>query len=171
MALGARLKQLLDKKNITVKDFSRQIGVAPTTLYSFIKRDSDTGKIDLITKIAHGLDMEVNDFLSMPDVSIRVNITPEHRQQLEIENKFSKGEPLTKEENTILENYLKEHPITEMCDTFRKMTENLVGIMNTLNPNGQAKALEQLEMLTKIPEYQRTKSDQEDGNADEQPDK
>lgn len=64
MALGKRLKQLLDERNITVKDFAKSIGVAPTTLYSFIKRDSSTGKLDLIGKISKGLGMQVEEFLS-----------------------------------------------------------------------------------------------------------
>ena len=81
MALGKKLKELLDKKNITVKEFAQNIGVAPTTLYSFIKRDSDTGKLDLISKISDGLGMSIEDFLQldyeyqgkmyMPDGSVK----------------------------------------------------------------------------------------------------
>lgn len=63
MALGKRLKDLLHEKNITVKEFANLIGVPPTTLYSFIKRDSDTGKLELINKIANGLDMTISEFM------------------------------------------------------------------------------------------------------------
>lgn len=63
MALGKRLKQLLDERNITVKDFAKSIDVAPTTLYSFIARDSNTGKLELIGKISKGLGIPVTDFL------------------------------------------------------------------------------------------------------------
>lgn len=69
MALGKRLKQLLDERNITVKDFAKSIDVAPTTLYSFIARDSNTGKLELIGKISKGLEMPVEDFLSDPHSS------------------------------------------------------------------------------------------------------
>lgn len=81
MALGKKLKELLDEKNITVKEFAQNIGVAPTTLYSFIKRDNDTGKLDLISKISNGLGMSIEDFLLldyeyqgkmyMPDGSVK----------------------------------------------------------------------------------------------------
>lgn len=64
MGLGKKLKQMLDEKNITVKDFAIKIDVAPTTLYSFIKRDSTNGKLELIAKICIGLDISLSEFLN-----------------------------------------------------------------------------------------------------------
>lgn len=78
MALGSRLKQLLNDRNITVKEFAKKIDVAPTTLYSFIKRDSSDGKLDLIYKIATGLGMRVDEFLSYsdPELGTVLDLTP-----------------------------------------------------------------------------------------------
>lgn len=73
MALGTKLKTLLDKKGITIKDFAKQIDVAPTTLYSFIKRDSDTARIDLLAKICSGLGMEIDDFLDTQPTDIELD--------------------------------------------------------------------------------------------------
>lgn len=67
MALGTKLKDILTERGITVKDFAEQIGVPPTTLYSFIKRDSDDVKLELITKICNGLGIKVTDFLKTLD--------------------------------------------------------------------------------------------------------
>ena len=67
MALGTKLKDLLTERGITVKDFAKQIGVPPTTLYSFIKRDSDDVKLELVTKICNGLGIKVTDFLKTID--------------------------------------------------------------------------------------------------------
>lgn len=67
MALGTKLKDILTERNITVKDFSKQIGVPATTLYSFIKRDSEDVKLELITKICNGLGIKVTDFLKTLD--------------------------------------------------------------------------------------------------------
>ena len=64
MALGNRLKQILDERNITVKDFAEKIGVPATTLYSFIKRDSMDAKLDLLLKICDGLNMPLDVFLA-----------------------------------------------------------------------------------------------------------
>lgn len=67
MALGTKLKGILTERGITVKDFANQIGVPPTTLYSFIKRDSEDVKLELITKICNGLGIKVTDFLKTLD--------------------------------------------------------------------------------------------------------
>ena len=67
MALGTKLKDILTERNITVKDFAKQIGVPATTLYSFIKRDSEDVKLELITKICNGLGIKVTDFLKTLD--------------------------------------------------------------------------------------------------------
>lgn len=67
MALGTKLKDILIERGITVKDFANQIGVPPTTLYSFIKRDSEDVKLELITKICNGLGIKVTDFLKTLD--------------------------------------------------------------------------------------------------------
>ena len=67
MALGTKLKDILTERGITVKDFANQIGVPPTTLYSFIKRDSEDVKLELITKICNGLGIKVTDFLKTLD--------------------------------------------------------------------------------------------------------
>lgn len=63
MALGSKLKMMLSERGITVKDFAAKIQIPPTTLYSFIKRDSSTGKLELIAKICKGLDMDISEFL------------------------------------------------------------------------------------------------------------
>lgn len=73
MALGKKLKDLLDTRGITVKDFAKQINVAPTTLYSFIKRDSDTARFDLLAKICSGLDIEIDDFLDSKPTDEHIN--------------------------------------------------------------------------------------------------
>lgn len=67
MALGMKLKNILSERGITVKDFAKQINVPATTLYSFIKRDSEDVKLELITKICNGLGIKVTDFLKSLD--------------------------------------------------------------------------------------------------------
>lgn len=83
MALGKRLKQILDEKGVTVKDFAAKIGVPATTLYSFIQRDSSTGKLDLLAKICQGLDIDLSDLF---DFSSEKEIDPtsdEYKSDLE----------------------------------------------------------------------------------------
>lgn len=64
MGIGARLVELMEKKKINTNELANKIGVAPTTLYSMIKRDSSRVDIDLIIKIAHALNMTADELLS-----------------------------------------------------------------------------------------------------------
>ena len=64
MGIGARLLEIMNKKNLNTNELAIMIGVPPTTLYSMIKRDSNRVDIDLIIKIAHALDMSADEFLS-----------------------------------------------------------------------------------------------------------
>lgn len=67
MAIGSKLKEILEERGITIKDFANQIGVPPTTLYSFINRDSKNAKMDLIIKICTALKIDVSDLLTFTE--------------------------------------------------------------------------------------------------------
>lgn len=70
MAIGRKLKQILDERNITIKEFAQQIDVPPTTLYSFIKRDSENPKIDLMKRISHALNIDINNLADTDELAI-----------------------------------------------------------------------------------------------------
>ena len=158
MALGKRLKQLLDEKNITVKEFAQSIDVAPTTLYSFIKRDSPTGKLELIGKMAKGLDMRIDEFMA-----------------------YDTAEALDTSERTVLKEWqkyldLKEDTQKESAEILRKLLDMLKRIIEendnsdiftgipeedllyyfwNLNEEGQQKTIEYACDLTENPKYRK----------------
>ena len=59
MGYGANLKKVLDEKGLTVKDLSRKTGIAATTLYSIVQRDTSV-RYDSAIKIAGVLDIPIN---------------------------------------------------------------------------------------------------------------
>lgn len=59
MGYGKNLKDILDSKNMTVKELARKAKIAPTTLYSIIQRDTAI-RYDTAFKIANILDVPVN---------------------------------------------------------------------------------------------------------------
>ena len=40
MGIGLKLKQLIDERGTNVNELANKIGIAPTTIYSMINRDS-----------------------------------------------------------------------------------------------------------------------------------
>lgn len=137
MALGNRLKQILNERGITVKDFAAKIGVPPTTLYSFIKRDSETGKLELIAKICDGLNMDISKFLTF-----------EEKNDETVIKIFESAQEPTKK-TTLLET-LAPGKITST----KNIQENkLLSDYRLLNGAGQLEAVKRVEELTEIPRY------------------
>ena len=59
MGYGQNLKNILDEKGMTVKALAKKVGIAPTTLYSIIQRDTAV-RFDMALKISHILNIPIN---------------------------------------------------------------------------------------------------------------
>lgn len=59
MGYGKNLKKMLDEKGMTVKELAKKAGIAPTTLYSIIQRDTAI-RFDTALKISHILNIPIN---------------------------------------------------------------------------------------------------------------
>lgn len=99
MGIGKRLEDLMEKRGVNANELAKLIGVAPTTLYSMIKRDSNRVDIDLIIKIAHALGMTADEFLSPEPYAPNTlaahfegeNFTPEEMEEINNFVKFVKS--------------------------------------------------------------------------------
>lgn len=68
MALGKRLKSILEEKGITILELSQITGISKNTLYAITKRDNDTMKYENFKKIADALNMTPDEIVDY-DVS------------------------------------------------------------------------------------------------------
>ena len=59
MGYGKNLKDILDDRGMTVKELAKKAGIAPTTLYSIIQRDTAV-RFDTALKISNILDIPIN---------------------------------------------------------------------------------------------------------------
>ena len=59
MGYGKNLKNILDEKGMTVKELAKKAGIAPTTLYSIIQRDTAI-RFDTALKISNILNIPIN---------------------------------------------------------------------------------------------------------------
>lgn len=55
MGFGLKLKELLKRKGITIKELSVMTGISINTLYSITKRDTKAPEKEIIKKIANAL--------------------------------------------------------------------------------------------------------------------
>ena len=59
MGYGQNLKEILDRKGMTVKELAKKAGIAPTTIYSIIQRDTAV-RFDTALRISNILDIPIN---------------------------------------------------------------------------------------------------------------
>ncbi len=63
MGIGNKLSKLLEINNTNPNELAKKVGVAPTTIYSMIKRDSKKADIEVLLKIANILGVTVEYFV------------------------------------------------------------------------------------------------------------
>lgn len=69
MGIGSRLETLMKERHTNANELAQKIGVAPTTIYSMIKRDSKKADIDVLLKIAQAFQVDVSYFGDVPAAS------------------------------------------------------------------------------------------------------
>lgn len=125
MGFGKQLKNVLEEIDMSVAALSREAGIASTTLYSIIDRDTDNVGLDKVKKI----EKAVNAIPGGIIYNLLYGISPENAEVSTRQyDYYSLGDDAR--EYWMLERY------------------------NSLNPKGQVKVAEYVEDLTKIPEYQ-----------------
>lgn len=67
MGIGVKLTELMEIKQTNASELAKKIGVSKQTIYSLIKRDSNKADIDLLSKIAHGLGVNLEAFTDHND--------------------------------------------------------------------------------------------------------
>lgn len=78
MGIGSKINTLMNEKNINANELANRVGVAPTTLYSMIKRDSKKADIEVLIKIANELGVSVEYFSDDYDLSHKVDTLAAH---------------------------------------------------------------------------------------------
>lgn len=172
MGVGYRIKEILRKRKMTIKQLAETTGIPVNTLYSITKRDSQ--RIDKVI---------------LKRISDALGITPIELLGIEVEGEDENGEYFTVEKNPFDKlsgidgfsidengNFLIKFGSTaesvfraEMLniENSKYREYKLKTAWKQLNIDGQQKAVERIEELTEIPKYRRQKP-QEPRSAPEQ---
>ena len=81
MGIGKLLQDLIDNNNTNVLDVSKATGVAATTIYSIIRRDSKSANISDLAKIAHHLGVTLDYFYESEANDSKISLS-QHEQSL-----------------------------------------------------------------------------------------
>lgn len=106
-------------------------------------------------KISKSIQSEDAELSGINDKSVVIDteIDTTHPFYL-LQEKIRNGEQLTNEETSLLTSYIKEGVISTTT-SIKQIGKEYEKYYQLLNNEGQKKAIEHIEMLTKIPEYQK----------------
>ena len=139
-----KLKVLRKKKGLSQKELADQLSVSQAN-YSQYETGKRKPKIDTIQKIAAVLDIPITDLL---DTDICFNV-----------NSYNVEDQSDYQYQSSLRLY---HYVNAIQTLHNK--DLIFKYIDQLNIDGQKKAIEQLELLLKIPEYQKDYNDVPDKN-------
>lgn len=160
MPTGAKIKEIRIEKGLTQKQLGDMCGMADSAIRRYENGNANP-KIETLQKIADALGMPLYDFLDN-DLFDAATIYPEEYEENLIDSKIDaimKDISLSETEKK-----KKLHDISTQVAIMAKIhidhanetTKFIIcECIEKLNSAGQNKAIEQVEMLTKIPEYRR----------------
>lgn len=136
MSVGSKIKETRQKMGITQKELAHRLGTSPQNLAQY-ENGKRNPKLETIKKIATALNVPIkNFFIEFRDDEYIIDLS-------------------TAPETEGIDDYLRQI-IPEYADSIDKYKSNAINyLFEKLNDIGQDKAIEQVELLTKIPEYQK----------------
>ena len=133
MTIGEKLRQARNQAGLTQKELGERLGISQAAIGQFEKKDSNP-TLDTIQKIANALGISIHKILDREDIHAI------------FDNYIDTVPPEGKSIELSMDNYgisIKEFTLQE----------KIVNEFNKLNNLGQTKAIEQVMLLTRIPEY------------------
>jgi len=170
-----KIKELRKLNNLSQKQLATSLNVSQNAVYNW-ENGKREPNLDMFKKIAAFFDIRLNMLLDDSyelingewHCNIKVDIDLNHPFNV-LSQKLAKDESLTPEEHDYYIKYWNENikeQLTQLPNILKKISEGLYQNYEMLNEEGQKKAnnqlehvADQIELLTKIPEY-RKKQDQ-----------
>lgn len=171
MTVAEKLYQLRNNLNLSQKDFAAKAGVSQSAV-NYWENGNRQPRVQQLEKIAKAFHISISFFLE-DDAFDAIDFPKEKDELLFIDAKFQSimndGSLSYKDKEAALQDFLMQVELMASAHQERVYNYNkfqMSAFLDKLNREGVQKAMEQVEMLTKIPEYQKGS----EPNADEQSD-
>ncbi len=142
MDIGKKIKQLRKEKKITQSELGKRMGISQQQIAQY-----ENGKLNPKLETLH----RIADALQIPHSVLYNDISPKEKGELVKRDIMDIINTLNLE---IVDIEDKSNITGIITETVNKK-KNYIKLYDKLNPTGQSKAIEQVELLTKIPEYQK----------------
>ena len=151
MTVGDRIKESRKKNGLSQKELGQKLNISQQMIAQ-VENSSAMPKIDTLQKIADALNIPLTYLLYgsiiSPDLEVYLNTNDKESTLSELTN-------LQDHASDHMHRITKYALLLTELENKQKLAQ-LINLFDKLNTDGKNKALDQLEMLTKIPEYQQT---------------
>ena len=131
MAVGENIKKIRNEKKLTQKELARLLNVSEAMISQYESKNSNL-RLSTIQKIAAALGVKLEDLIVLET--------------------FDTPEDFEKKKKELLDSMNKNSETLTIVHTVSN-NEKIISLMNKLNEKGQEKAIEHVEILTKVNEY------------------
>ncbi|MGO5444698.1 helix-turn-helix domain-containing protein [Faecalimonas sp. LCP19S3_D12] len=165
MGLHEKIRELRLNNNISQKKLADAIGVAQSSI-NYWEKGQRTPSVDAAQRLADYFNITLDELYDINDISVASN-----KSKKGVFDKFLDILKSDYEDDEYVEYddiVDKESEFeTLQKEFFKNKNIKMQDLMFKLNALGQEKAIEQVELLTKIPEYQRITSEENTDNSEE----
>lgn len=151
MSIGKNIRELRKLKGLTQKQLAEKAGLAVITIQGY-EAGKYEPKIDTLHKIAKALDKSI--ILLVAGCEDKYPLTDED-YKIDLANATEPEKRIIQMITSEDEKYFYTPAMSEASKNIRKKGYKLLEHFQKLNEIGQEKAIEHVEMLTKIPEYRK----------------
>lgn len=157
MPTGSRIKEIRTQKGLTQKELGRKCEIAESTIRRY-ELGSLNPKIETLQKIANALEVSVSDLL-LDDDYIDIEEIINDPQFLSRLSNYLTNNQISAQDKENLMNVILSNGSSAVQSHISYAAIAQKDLLNfyfdDLNIKGKDKALEQVEMLTKIPDYRK----------------
>lgn len=132
MDIGEKIKKIRKNKGLTQKDLAIRLNVSEAMVSQYESKNSNL-RLKTIQKIAFALGVEIEDIIGLET--------------------FESGKDFEKRRKEILNEYKKNGNGESLTIIYTTSHDKMKSLMDKLNDTGKIKAIDQVELLTKIDEY------------------
>lgn len=176
MSVADNIKYLRKKRKMTQKELAEKSGLAVITIQQY-EAGKYNPKPEAVIKLCVGLDCRITDIIddeqkkyyrifdNMHIASVSsddiILIEPDIFEYNRIIDKQKSGDGYTPHDIRFISDYIKNNSLVREqfvisgLKSFEKNMHDIHNAYDLLNDEGRKKAAEQIEMLSKIPEYQK----------------
>lgn len=144
MDIGKKIKQLRKEKGVTQKQLAERTGIATITIQQY-EANKYKPKIEKLRQIAIALDVPLWTLLGL-------NLGSALDLAKSIDSAYDSPDEVPDEKKQLIQEMLYDYE-------FYAINEQMLSFLDELNWDGKQKALEQVALLSKIPEYRHDAED------------